>query len=63
MMTPGLAFLIAELTKMGIQLAMQHGSLDTLTQADAEATIKKIADSLQVTLPSPEDLEAGPPPA
>lgn len=60
-MSTGLAFLISELTKMGIQLAMQQGSLDTLTEEQAQAVIAQLAAKLDTTLPTPEELENAPP--
>lgn len=56
-MSPALAWLIAEVTKLTVSRIEQIGKFDSLTQAEAEAMVQQIAGQLSTTLPSPEDLE------
>lgn len=56
-MSPALAWLIAEATKLVVQRVEQAGKYNTLTQAEADAMVVSLTQGLQVSLPSPEDLE------
>lgn len=59
-MNPAVAFLIGEGVKLLFQHLAQRGQLNNLTQAQAEAMVKSMADALPTILPSPEELEANP---
>lgn len=58
-MSPFVAWLIAEATKLIVQRIEAAGKLSSLTQAEAEAELQKLTDGLSVSLPSPEELEKG----
>jgi hypothetical protein len=60
-MTPEQAFLISESIKILLGHLATMGSLNNLTQAQAEAMVQKLAADLPSVLPSPEDLETLPP--
>lgn len=56
-MSPALAWLIAEATKLIVQHIESAGKFNTLTQAEADAKLEELTQTLPPTLPSPEDLE------
>lgn len=56
-MSPALAWLIAEATKLIVQHIESAGKFNTLTQAEADAKLAELTQTLPPTLPSPEDLE------
>lgn len=58
-----IVFLSAELFKLVLSHLSQQGSLNTLTQAQAEAMVAKLAAELPSILPTPEELENPTPPA
>lgn len=58
-MSPFVAWLIAEATKLIVQRIEAAGKLSSLTQAEAEAQLQTLTDGLSVSLPSPEELEKG----
>lgn len=56
-MSPALAFLIAEITKLIVVRVEGAGKFNTLTQAEAEAMVAQLSAGLGTSLPTPEDLE------
>jgi hypothetical protein len=50
-------FLITEATKLVLNRIAAIGNLNSLTQAQAEATLKSMTDGLSVNLPTPAQLE------
>ena len=58
-MSPALAWLIAEVVKLTVSRVQGAGKLNTLTQAEAEAELTKMTESLSTDLPSPDDLVKG----
>lgn len=58
-MSPAVAWLIAELTKLAVTRIEQMGKFDSLTQAEAEAMVLDISGKLSTVLPTPEELEKG----
>lgn len=58
-MSPALAWLIAEATKLVVQRVEAMGKYNTLTQEEADAMVVTLSQSLPATLPSPEDLISG----
>lgn len=56
-MSPALAWLIAEATKLVVQHVEAAGQYSSLTQEQADAMVVTLTSSLQASLPSPEDLE------
>jgi len=56
-MGPGVAFLIVELVKLGLNRVNQAGKFNTLTEDEAKAEFQAIAAGLPTTLPTPEQLE------
>jgi len=52
-----IVFLGAELFKLVLNHLSAQGSLNTLTQAQAEAMVAKLAADLPSLLPTPEQLE------
>lgn len=56
-MSPALAWLIAEATKLIVQHVEQQGKYNSLSQAEADAMVQTLTQSLPLSLPSPEDLE------
>jgi hypothetical protein len=62
-MSPALAWLIAELTKMVVLQVSNAGKYDSLTEAEAQSVALSIGATLSTALPSPQDLESGAAPA
>lgn len=56
-MSPAVAWLIAELTKLALQRIEGSGKFNTLTQAEADQMVLTLTAALDSTLPSPTDLE------
>ena len=56
-MSPAVAWLIAEITKLVVQRVENAGKFNTLTQPEAEAMVISLSSGLKTSLPSPEDLE------
>lgn len=56
-MSPALAWLIAEMTKLVVQRIEGSGKFNTLTQAEADQMVVTLSGALSSTLPSPTDLE------
>jgi hypothetical protein len=56
-MSPYVAWLIAEATKLVVQRIEEQGKFNSLTQDEAAAMVQTLSDSLIETLPDPEDLE------
>jgi hypothetical protein len=57
---PALIFLASETVKIVLSHLAERGQLNNLTQVQAEAMVKSIADNLPSVLPTPEELEALP---
>jgi hypothetical protein len=59
-----IVFLASEIFKLVMNHLAAQGSLNTLTQAQAETMVQTLAAGLPSLLPTPEQLEAGtlPPP-
>jgi len=57
-----IVFLVSESIKLILSHLSQRGSLNTLTQAQAEVMVKSLADALPTVLPTPEELENPPQP-
>lgn len=51
-------FLVSESVKIILNHLGNTGKLNTLTQPQAEAMVKSLADNLPTALPTPEELEA-----
>lgn len=62
-MNPAVVFLISESIKLLVSHIASRGSLNNLTQVEAEAQVEKLAAALPSVLPSPEELENPPNPA
>lgn len=62
-MNPAVVFLISEGIKVLVAHIASRGSLNNLTQVEAEAQVEKLAAALPSVLPSPEELENPPNPA
>jgi hypothetical protein len=58
-MSPAVAWLIAEMTKLLVQRIEGAGKFNTLTQAEAEAMVTQLSTGLSTSLPTPDDLEKG----
>lgn len=58
--SPSVAWLIAEVTKITLLHIMESGKFDTLTEQEAKDMAAKLTGGLSTNLPSPEELE-GPP--
>lgn len=56
-MSPYLAWLIAEVTKLVVMRVENQGKFSTLTQEEAEAMVLQLSDGLSTELPTPEELE------
>ena len=56
-MNPAIFFLASETVKLVLQHLATRGQLNNLTQAQAEAMVKSLADNLPASLPTPEELE------
>lgn len=62
-MGQALIFLSAEVFKIVMNHLSQQGSLNSLTQAQAEVLVQKLAAGLPSLLPTPTELENPTPPA
>lgn len=55
-MNPAVIWLISQLIGQTVNRLQQTGKYDTLSQAEAEDELQRVAASLSTNLPTPEDL-------
>jgi hypothetical protein len=58
MITPAVAWLIAELTRLALLRLDQNGQLGTLTDEQAKAIVAQYEAAFPDILPTPEELES-----
>jgi hypothetical protein len=55
--SPALAWLISEMVKLTVQHVSEIGKFNTLTEEEAKQMSNSITESLEINLPTPEQLE------